>query len=112
VKPVAKESNLGRRSLRISVMALVATVFFSLNCLVLKREGEIIELFRRVTIPVLGTVAIGLILASLAYSGYTVYNITEGRFKEDKKARYALTLAVGTAVLFLALSMSIGIYLA
>jgi hypothetical protein len=112
VKPVAKESNLGRRSLRISVMALVVTVFFSLNCLVLKQEGPIIELFRRVTIPVLGTLAIGLILASLAYSGYTVHNIKEGRFKEDKKARYAMTLAVGTAVLFLALSMSIGIYLA
>ena len=112
LKPVAKESNLGRRNLRVSVAALVVTIFFSANCLVLKMEGQIFELFRRFAIPILGTLAIGLILVALAYSGYTVRNIQKGRFKEDKKARYALTLAVGTAVLFLALSMSIGIYLA
>ena len=111
VKPVAQESLLGRRSLRISAAALVFTVLFSVNCIVLKREGALFDMFRSFSIPILGTISIALILIALAYSGYTVRNIKEGRFKEDKKAQYAMTLAVGTAVLFLALSMSIAIYL-
>ena len=109
---MARRDDLCALAVGLAPTALVATVFFSLNFLVLKQEGPIIDLIKQVAIPTLGTLAIALILVSLAYSGFTMYNINKGRFREDKRANYALSIAVGTAVLFLALSMSIGIYLA
>jgi len=111
VKPVPKESLLPAKALKISIAAIVVTLLYSLNWFVLKSQTAWVETLRSVSIPLFGMVSIIMILIALVVSGYTVHNIRSGRFQEDKKGEYAMVAAIGATVIFLALSLSIGLYM-